>query len=137
MFMTQSYPEDEPILEYSHTPPKASTIGMWLFLAALTMLFAASLVGYLMIRLGMPGSPGRGVVTLPNELWLSTALVIGVSIALWRAVETVRREKLSAFRTWLTLSLLLGTGFILVQTPALVQLMQAHRHQLALAHTAG
>ena len=114
----------------SHTPPKASTVGLWIFLAALTMLFASSMLAYLLIRFGINGPPSHSIV-LPRQLWISTALVISVSIALWQAVAQVRRERQGAFRVWLLIALVLGAGFIAVQTPAMVQLVMTHQRNMA------
>jgi heme/copper-type cytochrome/quinol oxidase subunit 3 len=109
---------------------RMGTLGMWLFLAALTMLFGASLTGYLIIRVTSVHSPAAGTVRLPPELWASSALVIGVSIALWGALRAVRRERQHAFRFWLIAAMALAAGFIAVQTPAMVQLL--HEHAAAL-----
>ena len=111
-----------------HAAHQLGSIGMWLFLAALTMLFAASLVGYIVIRLA---GPAAGAVRLPPELWLSTTLVIGVSIAMGWTLHQVRRERQPAFRAGLLAALLLAAGFIAVQTPALVGLLGEHLHRLA------
>src|SRR5258706_10551836 len=71
----------------------AGTVGMLLFLAALGVLFAASLFGFIWIRYSCSKSPPAGAIQLPNELWLSTALVIGVSIALARASRLLREGR--------------------------------------------
>src|SRR5258705_4880402 len=68
----------------------AGTVGMVLFLAALGVLFGASLFGFIWIRYSGEKSPPAGAIQLPNELWLSTTLVIGVSIALARASRLLR-----------------------------------------------
>jgi heme/copper-type cytochrome/quinol oxidase subunit 3 len=66
-------------------------------------------------------------------LWLSTALVISVSLAMSRAVSAVRREKQRAFHLWLSISLALAIGFLLVQAPAMAMLLAEHE----LRRTAG
>ena len=106
-------------------PPRASTIGLWLFLAALTMLFAASLVGYLLIR-HSGNRAVSGPIQLPNLLYFSTAMVIGVSITIGLAVSSLHRERQQSFRVWIILSLLLGIAFIAIQTPAMIELIQRH-----------
>jgi len=114
----------------SHTPPKASTIGLWVFLAALTMLFASSMLAYLLIRLGNNHAPAH-TIQLPRQLWFSTAMVIGVSIALWRALANVRRERQRSFRVWLIMALILGAAFIAIQSPAMAILVARHQQQMA------
>jgi cytochrome c oxidase subunit 3 len=110
-----------------HVPASTSTLGMWLFLIALFMLFAAVMLAYLFIRLAGAQSPPLHAIHLPALLWLSTALVIGVSIALSRALRFLRRERQESFRDWFRVSLLMAVGFIAVQTPAMLQLLRAHQ----------
>jgi cytochrome c oxidase subunit III len=140
----QGYSMDDeprrPIDDLDASTPRYSqrqvaTVGLWLFLASLAMLFAASMLGYILIRLSVRHpNPivGRAAIPLgslhfPPELWGSTVLVIGVSIALWRALAAVKRERQRPFRNWLTLSLVLAAGFIAVQTPAMIQLISTHK----------
>jgi cytochrome c oxidase subunit III len=101
------------------------TVGMVLFLAALFMLFVSGLIGYIWIREGEKASSWK--IHLPAELWLSTALVIGVSIALRRASAQIRLGKQRSFRNALTASLALAIGFLTVQAPALIQLLNEHQ----------
>jgi cytochrome c oxidase subunit 3 len=132
--------DDRDAASPRYSQRQIATVGLWLFLASLAMLFAASMLGYILIRLsarhGVEGRPSvpLGRLHLPPELWGSTALVIGVSIALWRALAAVKREHQKPFRIWLTLSLVLAAGFIAVQTPAMIQLISEHK---ALRHTNG
>ena len=106
----------------------AGTVGMILFLAALFMLFSSSLLGYVWVRYGSPKSPPVGSIRLPNELWLSTLLVIAVSIALTVATRRLREGRQRACRNALTASLALAAGFLTVQAPALVRLLQQHQN---------
>jgi heme/copper-type cytochrome/quinol oxidase subunit 3 len=98
---------------------------MWLFLAALFMLFASSLLGYVIIRRQAMRYPefGPGAVRLPVLLWLSTAAVIGVSVALARAMRVFRQARQRAYRNALTAALALAGGFVTIQTPALIALL--------------
>jgi heme/copper-type cytochrome/quinol oxidase subunit 3 len=110
-----------------NVPPGTATFGMWLLLASLFMLFAAVMVGYLVIRLGGSQSPPLHAIHFPKLLWLSTALVIGVSFALQRSLNYVKLEKQREFHRWLLISLWLAIGFIVVQAPAMIELLAAHR----------
>src|SRR5258708_4315517 len=89
----QDDPSDADPIEREPSFASAGTVGMALFLAALFMLFAASLIGFVWIRYGMPNSPPPGAIHLPNELWLSTLLVICVSIALGTASRQLREGR--------------------------------------------
>jgi heme/copper-type cytochrome/quinol oxidase subunit 3 len=115
-------------------PRSVGTIGLWLFLAALAMLFGSSMVGYIMIRVA--GSQNfthtHGVVHVPGLFWLSTLMVLGVSFALQTGVAAIRRERHQSLRVWLWISLALAIGFIVVQTPAMIILL--HDHAIARNH---
>jgi heme/copper-type cytochrome/quinol oxidase subunit 3 len=116
--------------EIQPRPHAVGTIGVWLFLAALTMLFGASLVGYIYIRLAGPNSMSQNTqpqpLHFPPLLWVSTVLVLGVSFTMHQAVQTIARERYRPFRFWLNLSLGLGCGFIAIQTPAMLSLLKVH-----------
>ena len=105
----------------------AGTVGMALFLAALGMLFTASLVAFVFIRYGS-NSPPAGAIHLPNELWLSTLLVVCVSVALGLATRQLREGRQRASRNSLTAALAFAAGFLTVQAPALVKLLEEHQH---------
>lgn len=104
------------------------TVGLWLFLAALVMLFGSSMVAYVLIRLGGPEnlSGQHGSVHVPSLLWLSTVLVIAVSFAIHRAQSMLRIERHDPFRFWLRAALIFAIGFITVQTPAMIMLLHEH-----------
>jgi heme/copper-type cytochrome/quinol oxidase subunit 3 len=109
-------------------------LGLWLFLAALTMLFASSLVGYVVIRLrAREQGLEWGALRLPGLLWLSTAAVLGVSAALARATAAFRGGRRRAFRNALTAALALAVGFVTIQTPALISLFAANASVLETA----
>src|SRR5665213_1332539 len=111
--------------------PDAATLnmmGMGLFLVALFMLFAAMLVGYLIIRISGTHSPQLHTIRLPRLLYLSTTAVIGVSITMHLALKQLRVAHTRKFREWLVASLALALGFVLVQVPAMMLLLRAH-HQ--------
>src|SRR5690349_1409137 len=110
---------------FPQVPASAATMGMWLFLAALFMLFAAGLLGFVVIR--NTGNNSEQHFHLPPILWLSTALVLGVSFMIARALASIRRERRPAFLRWVRASLVLGLGFLLVQAPAMVLLLWQHR----------
>src|SRR6185312_764499 len=112
---------------YPQVPAAAATFGLWLFLIALFMLFAAAMFAYAFIRLAGKKSPPPGAIHLPGLLWLSTVLVIGVSFALARSLRYLRIERQAKFRRWIRISLVLGAGFLIVQSPAMVMLLAEHQ----------
>jgi cytochrome c oxidase subunit 3 len=125
--------EDEPAdetdsIEREPSFASAGTVGMVLFLAALFMLFTSSLIGFVWIRYASPNSPPAGAIHLPNELWLSTVLVICVSVALALASRQLREGRQRSSRNSLTAALALAAGFLTVQAPALVKLLETHQN---------
>ncbi|MEO6436242.1 MAG: cytochrome c oxidase subunit 3 [Tepidisphaeraceae bacterium] len=111
-------------------PPAAGTIAMWLFLAALTMLFGASLLGYFMIRT-RDNAPALHTLVLPRTLWISTALMLGCSVTIHQAVVAVRRERQNDLRRNLAMTCVFAAGFVVIQTPALIKLLSEHQVLLA------
>ena len=113
-----------------HVPAATGTLGMWLFLISLFMLFAAAMVGYAIIRLAGHQSPPSGAIHLPGLLWLSTALVIGVSFSMARGLRYLRIERQAGFRAWLRWSIALAIGFLVVQAPAMAMLLAGSRQSV-------
>ncbi|MEX0887232.1 MAG: heme-copper oxidase subunit III [Phycisphaeraceae bacterium] len=114
-----------------HTvPPGTGTLGMWLFLLSLGMLFAGSMAAYLLLRVTADGGPAIGEAELPRTLWASTAIIIVSSFTLHAALRKVRREHQLAFRRLMVVTCALALAFLVVQVPSLVALLEEH---LALA----
>lgn len=109
-----------------NTPKRASTIGMWLFLMSLAMLFTASMLAYYLIRFTGPRSPDLGVISFSPLLWVSSLLILLSSFTIHRALSAVRLERLPALRFWLLATLALSLLFCIVQVPALGMLLAQH-----------
>jgi heme/copper-type cytochrome/quinol oxidase subunit 3 len=107
-------------------PSKAVRIGMWTFLASLAALFASSLLGYLLMRFDGPRAPRAGALVTPVALWWSTAILAAGGWFLARALASVRRERQTAFRRCMLASTVCGFGFLVVQGPALFDLLRAY-----------
>jgi heme/copper-type cytochrome/quinol oxidase subunit 3 len=104
-----------------------ANIGMWLFLAALAMLFGAGIMLYVLIRTGVFGAGSVAVhIHLPRALWFSTAVIIAASYTIHQAVEAVSHERQKAFRRWLVTTLVLGGVFVVIQVPSLAILLREH-----------
>jgi len=56
--------------------------GMWWFLASLAVLFASTIVGYLVVRLDKPEWAHEALPPLPWTLWISTAVLVCLSLTL-------------------------------------------------------
>jgi cytochrome c oxidase subunit 3 len=100
----------QPSLRMS--PPQ---LGLLLFLISLSMLFAASLVAYVITRHASPdwraGMPG-----LPLGLLGSTALIIGLSGSMHWALSAIRKNRAQTLKRALWLALLFAIAFLLGQT---------------------
>lgn len=88
--------------------------GMWWFLASLGVLFAATIVGYLAVRLGKPEWALEELPPLPSTLWLSTALLVLLSSTL----EWGRRKAAAGFSPLLMIRLAVvwASAFLAAQT---------------------
>lgn len=112
-----------------HTvPAKVNTVAMWLFLASLAMLFAASMLGYVLIRLSAPPINASDLTPtrMPLIFFLSTLVVLAASGTVQLAVSSIRQERLEKTKLWLKLTLALATLFTLLQIPGLYYLFQQH-----------
>ena len=116
---------------------------MKLFLVSLAILFAASMLAYLIIRvMGTrekvlprgdgtqtvipPTTPPLGSIDLPWTLWLSTVVILASSVTMQIALNKVRRERIKGFRTALNATLVLSIVFLLVQVPSFIILLGEH-----------
>ena len=107
-------------------PRRAGTIAMWLFLGSLSMLFVASLFGYVLMRTYRT-TETAGAVHLPASLWVSTIMMLASSYTMHRALLAIRREKQALFRTYLSATVLFASVFVIIQTPAMGQLWRDHK----------
>jgi cytochrome c oxidase subunit III len=106
------------------TVEDAGTMGMYLLVAALGMLFAASIVGYLFIRAAHQPWPPPGFPVLPHTLWLSTLCILLCSAAIQAALGSARRETQPAMKRELVLTFLLGVAFLVMQSLAWWQIVR-------------
>lgn len=92
----------------------AGTLGMRLFLTSLAVLFGASLIGYVSIRILAIREP-VDMPPLPRGLWLSTALLLVSSVTMQQALAAVRRGRTRAMRAALAATTALALAFLAVQ----------------------
>ena len=103
----------------------AGVFGMWLFLVTLAVLFIASILGYLVVRLNPdPSEPflPDDAPALPRTLLLSTVALLASSGTMHATVRAVRRGAGSRAARLAGLSLLLALGFLALQGWAWVDL---------------
>jgi cytochrome c oxidase subunit 3 len=98
-------------------------LAMKLFLLSLGMLFAASMIGYTVIRLR---TTAEVHIHLPGLLWISTGVILISSFAVQGALSAVRDGRTKVFRRALLAGFLLSLVFLAIQAPALVQVLRDH-----------
>lgn len=141
--MTTPPPEKTGLFHdrHTHLPPGTGVFGMWLFLISLGILFASSMVGYLVIRLTTlkPGldpvtdavvrqaGPALGTIQMPAGLWVSTAVILASSFSIHLALRAVRQERQAVFQRCLLVTAALSVLFLVVQAPSLWALLNEHR----------
>jgi len=91
------------------------SLGLGVLMGSMTMLFGASLVGYLITRAQNPVWRTAEMPALPRGLWLSTLLIAVVSVAFQRAVTAARRNRLEALENWLWTACVGALAFLLAQ----------------------
>lgn len=89
-------------------------LGMWMFVATVTMLFAAFSSAYIVRGAGTDWRP----VTLPGILWLNTAVILVSSAVLEVSRREIRAARWASARLWVRLTLLLGVTFLVGQYAA-------------------
>ncbi len=89
--------------------------GMWLFLLALSILFAASLVGILIVRFKVGAWRPEGFPGLPGGLWVSTLLILGASASVHLSLLKARAGEIPGLVRALGVTLVLGLVFLMLQ----------------------
>jgi heme/copper-type cytochrome/quinol oxidase subunit 3 len=93
----------------------ARRLGMRLFLVSLGILFGASLVGYLVVRVRADQWPPPGTPELPTGLWVSTAILVVLSGLLVLAVRSVREAETVALGRQLAATTAMAIAFLAAQ----------------------
>jgi cytochrome c oxidase subunit 3 len=98
----------------------AGRMGMWLFLVTLAIIFFATLLAYVFVRL-TPGNaenwPPPDMPGLPRLLAVSTGVLLASSATMHIATVAARRGERAA-GPWMLATLLLGVGFLVLQVLA-------------------
>ncbi len=93
----------------------AGRFGMRLFLLSLAVLFAACVIGYVVIRWQAQAEEVPDLPPLPAGLWLSTLLLVASSGTIQWALHSARRSRPSHLQLGLLVTTGLGLGFLAVQ----------------------
>lgn len=98
-------------------PLSTAQLGLWLFLGAVTMLFAGFSSAYLVHR----GAPTWQLIPMPKILWVNTALLLLSSATLERARAALLVGRRLLLR-WLSITSIIGLLFLAGQLLAWRQL---------------
>lgn len=104
--------------------PMLARMGMQLFLISLAILFAASIVAIVIIRNSNPNW-GEGSPRIPDLAWLSTAVMLLVSLFSQLGFGAIRRDSARWFRICMVLVLVLGFLFLFLQDQVWKQMLAA------------
>ncbi len=90
------------------------------------MLFSSSMLLYVLMRLHVFGRISNVPVHVPQLCWLSTAVLLGGSYTIHRAVAAIRRERLANCLKFLYITSALALLFLIVQTPCMAEVLRQH-----------
>ncbi len=106
------------------TEPEKYRIGMWVGLASILMLFIALTSAYI-VR-GVPALGGGQddwlPIDMPSVLWLNTTVLVASSVSIELARRALKRNEYARFKSWISLTTLLGISFLAGQLIAWRQL---------------
>lgn len=94
------------------TPPDASTLGVKLFLASLAMLFIASMIGYVWVRVPATQWNGYQHDGMRVGVVVSTLLLIGCSVTHHKALSSIRGGDARGLLRWTAFTYVLALGFL-------------------------
>src|SRR6186713_1183911 len=86
---------------------------LWLFLSTEIMFFAGLIGAYIVLRFGAPAWPSTHDVHLVEWMGaVNTAVLIASSITVVLALEAAKQNNASLAKSWIFLTLILGSVFL-------------------------
>ncbi len=122
---TQQESQNKTNPHFQEEIPGAGKLGMYIFIASLSMLFIASMMGYLVIRSRAEQWPPAGMPSLPEGLWLSTLWIILSSITTQCSFNAIKRNHIRKSANYLVVTFCLGFIFLVTQITNWYGLIQA------------
>jgi cytochrome c oxidase subunit 3 len=99
--------------------PNKFRIGMWVAMASIVMLFVSLTSAYILRQSrGLSEAHDWFPLHMPRVLWLTTSLLLASSVTIELARRSLRRSRYGAFRLFISVTALLGLGFLAGQLRA-------------------
>jgi cytochrome c oxidase subunit III len=104
--------------------PTKYRIAVWLGLASVAMLFFALTSAYILRQYNSLTSdtPDWNPIQIPSALWISTAVILLSSISFEIARRALRKNLYERFKSWISITTVLGFAFLIGQVIAWRQL---------------
>jgi cytochrome aa3-600 menaquinol oxidase subunit III len=99
-------------LEYQTEQNKMNILGFWIFLGAEIVLFATLFAVYGVLGENYAGGPTPHDLFKIKDVMIETFLLLTSSFTCGLAIFEMRRGNVKGLITWLTITLLLGVGFV-------------------------
>lgn len=113
---------DGPAPGSGEPPISNAHFAVILLMIASTMLFAALVGGFIVLRSGQAHWPPEGTPPFPRLLDLSTAVILASSVTLGLSHYMLARGRQPLFRSLLAATLVLGIAFLALQFASWMQL---------------
>lgn len=98
-----------------HYSPARYRVAVWVGIASIVMLFTALISAYI-VR--MASSDDWTPLVMPRVLWVSTSVILISSITIEISKRSLKQQRDSRYRLWLTLTTALGVVFVVSQYAA-------------------
>src|SRR5438132_12875202 len=91
---------------------------LWIGIGSIVMMFAGLTSAYIVKR----NLANWITFELPRTFWISTAVIILSSLTIMMSRNYFKGGEMAKYRQWLTITMLLGIGFVVLQIAGFVQL---------------
>ncbi len=84
---------------------------LWVAIGSIVMMFAGLTSAFIV----KSNQTGWKSVDLPNEFWVSTAVIVLSSLTLQMALSSFKNREMNKYRSLIGITLLLGVAFVVLQ----------------------
>src|SRR5882757_210290 len=84
---------------------------LWVAIGSILMMFAGLTSAYIVKR----NQAGWQTFDIPTQFWYSTAVILASSLTMYMALQSFRQREMAKYRSLVTVTLLLGVLFIVLQ----------------------